>query len=149
MIQNEFEILISDATKRIIGDIYWDVNEDHSPSLEFRAEVESDAGYPIFVRGSYNAFSLTLTYALIHRGSGRIYALDLGKDHHNPSCPNVGEKHKHRWNEVVRDKEAYVPDDITAPVSDPVAVWRQFCEEAKIHHAGRMRPPPQQPSDLL
>ncbi len=49
MIQNEFEMLISDTTKRIAGDISWTEDEDHSPSVEFRVEVESDAGYPIFV----------------------------------------------------------------------------------------------------
>jgi hypothetical protein len=149
MMQNDFEVLISDASKRIFGDIHWDEDEDHSPSVEFRAEVESDAGYPIFIRGSYNAFALTLTYALIHRGSGRIYALDLGKDHHNPSCPYVGEKHKHRWNEKVRDKEAYVPSDITAPVNDPIGVWKQFCIETRIEHLGRMQQPPHQPTDFI
>ena len=45
MIQNEFEILISDTTKRIVGDISWGDDEDHSPSLDFCVEVESDAGY--------------------------------------------------------------------------------------------------------
>jgi hypothetical protein len=149
MIQSEFDLLISDTTKRIAGDISWSEDEDQSPTLEFRAEVESDAGYPLFVRGSYNAAALTLTYALIHRGSGRIYALDMRKDHHNPDCPYVGEKHKHQWKEPVRDKEAYVPPDITAPVNDPIAVWKQFCEEAKIRHAGKMLPPPQQQLDLL
>jgi hypothetical protein len=104
--------------------------------------VQSDAGYPLFVRGSYNALAQTVTYAVIHRGAGRIYALDLGKDHHNPDCNNVGRKHKHRWNEPVRDKEAYVPDDITAPASDPVTVWQQFCAEANIHHAAAMHAPP-------
>ena len=149
MIQSEFEMLIADATKRITSDIDWSEDEDHSPTVEFRIDVESDAGYPIFVKGSYNAAALTLTYALIHRGSGRIYALDLGKDHHNPACPYVGEKHKHRWNETLRDKEASVPPDITAPVNDPVAVWKQFCQEAKIQHRGRMSPPPQQQLDFI
>jgi len=149
MVQNEFETLIADAAKRIVSDISWGEDEDHSPAVEFRAEVASDAGYPIFVRGSYNAAALTLTYALIHRGSGRIYALDLGKDHHNPDCPYVGEKHKHRWNDVLRDKEAYVPADITAPVTDPVAVWKQFCQEAKIQHEGKMLQPPTQQLDLI
>jgi len=149
MIQNEFEILISDTTKRIVSNIFWTEDEDHSPSVEFHVEVDSEAGYPIFIRGSYNASALTLTYALIHRGSGRIYGLDLGKDHHNPNCPYVGDKHKHLWRDVVRDKEAYVPADITAPVNDPVAVWKQFCEEAKIQHAGKMQRPPEQRLDLI
>lgn len=142
MIQTEFDALLSDTTKRILGDINWSNDEDHSPAVEFRVEVESDPGYPIFVRGSYNAVIGTLSYALIHRGSGRIYALDLGKDHHNPDCNYVGEKHKHMWNEPLRDKEAYVPSDITASVTDAVALWSQFCAEASISHQGMLHTPP-------
>jgi len=77
MIQTEFEALLSDTTKRILGDINWNNDED-----------------------------------------------------------------KHRWNEPVRDREAYVPNDITAPVTDAVSVWRQFCVEASILHQGAMHTPP-------
>jgi hypothetical protein len=140
--QNEFEAIISDPSKRIEGDIAWTDDEDHSPSVEFRVEVASDLGYPLFIRGSYNGLAHTLTFALIHRGAGRIYGLDLGKDHHNPDCNNVGEKHKHRWREAVRDKEAYVPKDITAPATVPPQVWQQFCNEALIEHRGRLQAPP-------
>jgi hypothetical protein len=143
--QAEFDGIMHDDGKRIKGDIHWGEDEDHSPSMEFRAEVKSEAGYPLFVRGSVNALADTLTFAVIHKGAGRIYALDLGKDHHNPDCKNVGEKHKHTWREPVRDKFAYVPTDITAPASDPVAAWKEFCDEAKIVHEGIMhRPPPLQ-----
>lgn len=141
--QADFEALLADQTKVIVGDIRWADDEDHSPSVEFRAEVDSETGHPIFIRGSYNALAQTLTYALIHRGSGRIYALDLGKDHHNPDCQNVGERHKHRWREPVRDKEAYVPFDLNAPVDNPLQVWEQFCGEANIHHHGEMHRPPE------
>lgn len=50
---------------------------------------------------------------------------------------------------MLRDKEAYVPADITAPVTDPVAVWKQFCQEAKIQHEGKMLQPPTQQLDLI
>ncbi len=73
--------------------------------------------------------------------AGRIYALDLGADHHNPDCNRIGEKHKHRWTETFRDKQAYVPKDITEPWDRPIEVWNQFCTEARIHHTGRMEPP--------
>jgi len=149
MNQADFERLLNDPTKRLPGDITWAGGEAHSPTVEFRVEVQSDVGYPIFVKGSYNALAGALSYTLVHRGSGRIYALDLGKDHHNPSCTNIGEKHKHRWREPVRDKEAYAPDDITAPPTDPVAVWQQFCGEAKIQHEGIMHPPPPVQMELL
>lgn len=104
--------------------------------------VESDAGYPVFVAARYNPLAGTLSFSLIHRGAGRIYGLDLGADHHNPTCQRVGEKHKHRWNEAFRDKEAYVPDDITEPWDRPSAVWTQFCKEAGITHEGTLAPPP-------
>jgi hypothetical protein len=145
--ETELHALLADGSKTIEGDIRWEEDEDHSPSVEFRAEITSQAGYPLFVRGSFNSLAKTLTYALIHASSRRIYALDLGKDHHNPTCTNVGEKHKHRWTEQFRDKLAYVPADITQPVMNPVAVWREFCAEARITHNGVMTaPPPPQPS---
>ncbi|MFG0336216.1 MAG: DUF6978 family protein [Maioricimonas sp. JB049] len=141
MTQEEFEELIGDESKRVDENIQWREDEDHSPALEFRVRVDSQAGYPLDVKGSFNLHAKTLSYVLIHTGVGRIYALDLGKSHRNPDGTQLGEKHKHCWNQDLRDKEAYVPDDITAPVSDPVTVWKQFCAEAKITHAGRMVPP--------
>lgn len=145
MQQSEFDTLLNDPSKKIAGDIASSEDEDHSPSLEFRADLFSDVGYPVFVRGSYNPEAMALTYAIIRRSYGRIYGLDLGKDHHNPSCEYVGEKHKHRWDERLRDKQAHIPNDIAAHVNDPVTVWKQFCAEAKITHDGIMfHPPPTQ-----
>jgi hypothetical protein len=149
MKQQDFDTLLTDTTKHINEDITWEEDEDHSPTVGFRVEVTSAARDPLSVKGSYNQLAQTLTYALIHQASGRIYALDLGKDHHNPSCTNVGRKHKHRWKESLRDKEAYVPDDITALASDPVGVWIQFCKEAFLTHNGEMRLPPPLQLELL
>jgi hypothetical protein len=147
--QAEFEAILGDGTKVVTGDIIWQEDEDHSPSVEFRVEVTSEAGYPLFVRGSYNPLIPAATFVVIHKGAGRIYALDLGKDHHNPDCVNVGDKHKHRWKESVRDKEAYVPEDISAPASDPVLLWKEFCQEAKIRHEGTLLPPPPHQQELF
>ena len=137
----EFAALLADESKRVQGDITWKEDEDRSPAMEFRVEIESSNGWPLLLKGRYNSAAGTLTYALILKTTGRIYGLDLGKDHHNPTCEQVGEKHKHRWSERYGDKEAYVPDDVNAPVSDPVAVWREFCAEARIRHDGTMRRP--------
>lgn len=139
--QAEFEALIDDETKYIQGDLRWTEDEDHSPAVQFRAEVRSPAGYPLFVLGRLNRAAGKLSYVLLHRSTGRIYALDLGADHHNPTCQYIGEKHKHRWSDLYRDKQAYVPDDITAGVDDPTEVWRQFCAEAKITHQGALAEP--------
>lgn len=149
MLDSEFDQILNDGTKEITADIHWTDDQDHSPSVEFRVEVLSELEHPLFVRGSYNGLASTLTFALIHRGYGRIYALDMGKDHHNPTCKHTGELHKHRWSETFRDKEAYVPDDITAPVTRPVEVWQQFCREAGIRHNGIMHEPPPIQLDLL
>ena len=145
----EFDALLNDSSKRIADDIVWEEDEDHSPCWEFRAEVQSTSGWPLFVRGTYNPLIPALSYVLILKTAGRIYGLDLGKEHHNPQCQQVGDKHKHRWSEQFRDKEAYVPDDITATAEDPVEVWTEFCAQTKIEHCGRMPPPPGRTGDLF
>ena len=130
----EFAAIMADK-KQISGNIVWNEDEGHSPARVFRAKVESAAGWSLFVQGRYNPLAGTLTYALILRTEGRIYGLCMGKDHHNPQCDQVGEKHKHRWSERYRDKEAYLPNDITAAVLEPAAVWKQFCGEAGIKYS--------------
>ena len=45
------------------------------------------------------------------------------------------------YRDAVLDKRAYVPDDITAPVSNPVATWGQFCTEALLKHDGVLAEP--------
>lgn len=150
MEQAEFEALLADSSKVVSGDIEWSNDEDHSPWVEFRVAVASEPGYPLFVKGSYNALARALTFALIHRGNGRIYALDMGKAHKNRDGTRVGEKHKHTWNAgPLRDTHAYVPQDITESVDNPVAVWRQFCLEAKIKHEGTLTKPPPVQMELL
>ncbi len=147
--QEEFEAIIGDLTKRIDGDIKWSEDEEHSPAIDFRVEILSEVGYPLFLKGRYNALSEKLSYHIIHKGVGRIYGLDLGQDHKNPDGRFVGEKHKHRWKELERDKVAYVPADITASANQPVTVWQQFCLEAQIIHNGSLQTPPAFQYDLF
>lgn len=147
--QAEFEAMLQDDNKHIEGDIQWSRDEDDSPAVEFRVDVLSSAGYPLEARGRYNSLAGKLSYLLTHRSAGRVYALDLGADHHNPTCQHVGDKHKHKWSDVYGDKHAYVPDDITFDAHHPVKVWQQFCKEANIMHAGTLGPPPPVQEDLL
>ena len=119
----DFASILDDRTKRIQGAVVWKKDEDRSFAWEFRVEVESTSGWPLFVQGRYNSTAGTLTYTLILKSEGRIYGLDLGKDHHNPNCNQVGERHMHRWSEKHGDKEAHVPNAVKAHVSNPVAVW--------------------------
>lgn len=137
----EFAAILQDA-KEIKEDIRWLGDEDDSPALGFRAEVGSNGGWSLFVQGRHNRRIAKLTYALILRTDGRIFGLCLGNNHHNPQCNQVGPKHMHLWTEQYRDKEAYVPSEITASADEPAAVWQQFCAAAGIRHLGRMFPPP-------
>ncbi len=50
----EFAAILNDPSKRIEGDIVWQENEDHSPCVEFRADVRSEAGWPLLRWDSYN-----------------------------------------------------------------------------------------------
>ena len=138
MTQQEFDAILDDDTKAISKDIIWNEDNDHSPASEFRIEVESALGHPMFVHGSYNPSSGKLSYSIIHRSIGRIYGLDLGADHRNPDGDRVSDRHKHRWSDDSRDKVAYGPQDITAPWNRPIEVWEQFCAEAKLRHLGTM-----------
>lgn len=146
---DELSAIMTDASKRVQGDLSWSSDEYRSPAQRFRSEIASSAGWPLFVQGYYNPYAMTLSYAIILKTVGRIYGLDLGRHHHNPQGGRIGEKHKHTWSEQYRDKEAYVPDDITAPVSNPVAVWGQFCTEALLKHDGVLAEPMHQKDMFL
>ncbi len=141
MTQAEFDALMADATKRIVGDIVWLPDPQHTPALNFRKEVVSATGPGLYMKGWYNPASCKLAYTLIHRQAGRIYALNLGREHRNPTGEQVGEKHKHSWTQESRDKLAYAPSDITESWNRPIEVWRQFCREARIAHEGTMNTP--------
>jgi hypothetical protein len=101
------------------------------------------------LKGTFNPLIPAITFALISKTSGRIYALDLGKGHKNPDGRIVGNTHKHRWTEEFKDKQAYEPEDITAAPDNPIQAWQQFCQEATIQHNGRMHPPPPIQGDLF
>jgi hypothetical protein len=147
--QNELETILNDISKHIDGDIKWKNDEDHSPAVEFRVVVLSINGFPLSVNGRFNGLSQTVSFHLIHSGTGRIYGLDIGADHHNPTCQRIGEKHKHKWSDIYSDKEAYIPNDITAKLNDIVTIWKQFCLEAKITHNGNIENPPPIQEDLF
>ena len=138
--KQEYRAIIDDNTKVITENIAWE-GASNSPSREFRINVDSDEGYPIFVKGWYNASSGKLSYAIIHRSVGRIHGLDLGAAHRNPNGEPMGEKHKNYWVPGSRDKWAYVPMDITETWNRPVAVWHQFCREVNVRHLGIIQDP--------
>ena len=54
MTDQEFEAIVTDATKRIEGNIRWEEHPQHAGVQEFRVRIHSDAGYPLFLIGRYN-----------------------------------------------------------------------------------------------
>lgn len=139
--QQEFEVILADETKRVIGDIRWKEVAGQRPAQAFRAEVAADWDYSLFVVGRWNPSPGKLSYSLVLRGTGRIYGLDIGVDHKNPDGEVLEEKHKNRWRQGSRDRWAYVPVDVTAGWNRPVEAWAQFCGEASLRHVGIMFPP--------
>ena len=111
------------------------------------ASGATESRYPLFACGRYHRKARKLSFALIYGGVGRIYAIDLGVGHRNPTGELLGDKHKHRWSVSSRDRVAYVPDDITAPWDQPARAWEQFCAEAKLVRTGTLTAPTD-PQDL-
>ena len=143
---------ILDGPKHINGDIHWDAKDAGGIRVSFEADVEYQGSSRLYVAANHNQRTPTLSYALILEDEGRIYGLDISSRGHRNSKPRrdrVGPKHKHRWDEREQDVFAYEPEDITAPASDPEAVWKQLCREARITHNGRMHPPPPPRKDAI
>ena len=136
MTPQDFEAILADRSKRLQEPPIWRDDEDHSPAQEFRVEIESDNGWPLSVYGRWNPQSEKLSYTLIHDEARRIIGLDLGDvAHPTPRGELLLGTHKHRWTAEYKDKDAYVPPDITATWDQPAQVWRQFCAEVNILHA--------------
>jgi hypothetical protein len=53
MSQQEYDAIINDRTKVIEADIVWE-GAGNSLTREFRMDIASDEGHPIFVKGWYN-----------------------------------------------------------------------------------------------
>ena len=140
MNQAEFQAIRDDPAKYVVAEIRWLEDEDHSPAVQFRVEIQSQTGYSLFASGTYNGLLDKLSYVVVAKGIGCIFRLCLGSDHHNPSCQNVGgDRHVHIWDEVTRDHEAAVANWVTANADDPVTVWKEFCKRLTSYIRARWR----------
>lgn len=142
--QQEFEAILADDTKRITDDIDWVEDRAHRPAVVFRVAITSDRGYPLQVAGRWNSMAGKLSYSLLYQGVGRVYGLDMGVPHRNPTGQPLGDLHKHSWTPEFRDRCAYIPEDITAVWNEPLKVWGQFCAEARLVHSGTLASPTRQ-----
>ena len=139
--QNEYEIIMSDTSKRIDENISWKVSASHDHAQEFRKNILSELECSLFVNGWWSPLTRKLSYTLILESAGRILGLDIGDYvHHNPTCQSIRGPHIHRWNENHKDKIADSAPN-TKSWQQPIEAWDQFCCLAVIEHRGKMIEP--------
>jgi hypothetical protein len=144
----EVTAIITDSSKQITQNIDWALRNGVGPWASFEAPVHSDTGWPLLIKGGFNANSRKLHFALILQGRGRIYGLCLGNGHTNLDRQRVDSPHKHCLTDVDLHF-AYSPSDITAQADEPLIVWQQFCMETLIRHVGILSNPPPLQMDFL
>lgn len=91
--------------------------------------------YETLLHGNYNLELGTYTFTIIMNGN-RVKSLDIGKAH-----KEHGEKHKHSWTETHKDRNVYVPDDITTG-ADMKIVFQEFLAECNIKTEVELPNPP-------
>lgn len=143
MLRDEFNAILADPSKSVVGDITWRPSDSDPAARTFRVTVAADGAYPLFVQGWFSPRRGKLSFSLIcdREGVGRIYGLDIGASHRNPDDSIAGDPHKNYWKEGEGDNWAYEPQDISAPWDAPVLAWSEFCAEAHIRFFGIMQPP--------
>ncbi len=139
--QEEFESIIADDSKRIVGDIAWRKDPDHRGAFAFAVPVDNAAGRLLRATGWVHLPGRRLSYSLILQAT-RIAGLDYGKTlrHRNLDGTRIVGDHTQHWLAEANRAEAR-PLPVGMPDwDDLVAAWRRFCAEVGIVHVGRMRP---------
>lgn len=140
--QRDLEGLLADRSKQVIGDLAWTDDRSHPPAQGFRADISSDHGWPIWVRGWWQPSSRKLSYTIVHIEAGRIFSWDLGSvPHANPDGTQLEGAHMHLWTDEHSDHLAIVRPDIGLTWEHPLDIWQMFCIEANITHLGVLSPP--------
>ena len=140
--QEEFEAILADESKRIVGDLAWRRLATRLPSFRVDAPVASDAGWPLRISGWYRPDEHRLSFTLLCDDQ-RIAGLDFGRNlsHTNADGDRLRGSHLHFWSEEESTPPAFSIARITAPADQPLLVWRQFCALLRIMHQGQMMPP--------
>ena len=140
--QDEFEAILADESKRIVGDVAWRRLPTRLPSFRVDAAVASDAGWPLRISGWHRPDERRLSYTLLY-GDRRIVGIDFGRNltHTNADGERVRGPHLHFWSEGESTPPALPLERITARADQPLLVWRQFCALLRIMHQGQMWPP--------
>lgn len=127
---------------RIEGDIHWLPDRRNSLAFRFRADVRTSDPNDHHIEGWYNPDSEKLTFTLFRPDRGRIYGLCMGISHPELDIENPRRPHKHYWTDARRDRNRYLPDDISADWTNPAEVWSEFRQESHLEHDGQFYGPP-------
>ena len=134
----EFEQIMSDPSKRIVGDIAWRVDSGHAPAVKFRADLVSQRDWPLAVHGAWYPANGTLFFVLTHAGVGCVARLCVGfEGHNNPNGERLPTSHLHLWTEEYEDRWAHTIE-VDWDQNDPSPIWQAFCRELNVAHVGRM-----------
>ncbi len=126
--------------KRLVGDVELQPASEHAGAFAFRGHIVYSGGPEVGLQIWFNPYARDgkISIAYFGMGIGRIYGLCVNISH---ICVNIShsgmELHKHSGPRSV--DQPYVPNDITAPASNPQGVRREFCAETGLIHDGDFR----------
>lgn len=140
--QAEFEAILADDSKRIVGDIVWESAGGHADARRFDVHVSSDAGRDLVVQGYFRPSKRKLALSLIAAGR-RVAGVDFGSNvrHRNLSGTRVTGPHLQFWSEQTGEVEARPLPEAAPDRDQPAEVWAWMCERLGILHLGDMIPP--------
>ena len=144
--QEEFEAILADESKRIVGDLIWVAEPGKPGGFKFRAPVRHAGELDMFVAGFERLSTKRLSFALVY-DERRIAGLDLGAVFHtNKDRTRIVGTHLHLWVEQNQETQAYAAPEVTARFDQTMPAWQQFCARLRIVHLGRFREPQREES---
>ena len=138
----EFEAILADDSKRIVGDVVWSPDPDRAGALRFEAPVIWNDTRSLWISGFYRPSHRKLTYSL-RLDRTRIAGIDFGRNigHTNRDRNKLIGSHLQWWSESARRAEAYpIPLDLP-DWSLPLAVWERILARFGIVHEGELAEP--------
>ena len=133
--QEEFDAIIADKSKRIVGDVAWSESLGHQGAVEFGAPVLNYLNRPLRVHGWFRQSERKLSFTLLY-GSVRIAGIDFGRglSHRNIDGTRIVGAHMQLWVAVAQRAEAIPLPPEMPEWNEPVQVWVRFCAELGILH---------------
>ena len=137
--QAEFDAILAEDSKRIVGDIVWLVVSGHSDAKWFKASVLSKTNDNLVVEGYFRPSKRKLGISLIVVGE-RVAGIDFGSNirHRNVSGTRFEGAHLQLWSAAAGAAEAHPLPRGVPGWNQPVEVWEWLCDLLGIVHVGKM-----------